>query len=137
LAWAFLAGLLGLSGTSCAKKSEERQAVYPVRGRVLFPGRAVAGAVIVFHPRDNSGPATPNPSGQVEADGAFSLGTYEAGDGDPAGRYTITISLRQSADGLDDGPNLLPIRYGRVTTSGLHAVVKDRVNDLPPIRLKN
>lgn len=33
----------------------------------------------------------PSPRGRIDAQGAFSLGTYQAGDGAPAGAYRVVV----------------------------------------------
>jgi hypothetical protein len=119
---------VALGCCSCAQE-EERRAVYPVRGRILFQGRAAAGVRVAFHPRDSSGEEL-IPAGQTDEGGWFSLTTYAAADGAPAGRYTVTVQGPQPDGGS------LPVRYARATTSGLHAVIQEGRNQLPPLQLK-
>jgi hypothetical protein len=65
--------------------------------------------------------------GKVEADGTFLLSTYSRFDGVPAGEYTLTVTW--SVPPIDEttgkpGPNKLPERYSKVTTSDLRVEIK-------------
>jgi hypothetical protein len=79
------------------------------------------------------------PRGQVEADGTFTLTTYEAGDGAPAGEYQVTVEwwLASGKPGDDRPPaNRLPARYARAETSKLTARIEPGTNRLAAIELK-
>jgi hypothetical protein len=121
--------VIALGCCSCVTEEEHRP-VYPVRGRLVCQGRPVAGVQVTFHLRDDSSAPVPVPTGQTDEGGWYTLSTYAAADGAPAGRYTVTVHGQQ-ADGRP-----LPVRYARATTSGLHAVVKEGTNQLPAFEVK-
>jgi hypothetical protein len=104
-----------------------RKAVHPATGQVFFDGAAVHGAYIALHQVD---PKTEKSSliadAISEADGRFTLSTYKAWDGAPAGEFTVTVTQREapSVDRGRPGINRLPERYGSVKTSPLKTAVK-------------
>jgi hypothetical protein len=109
-----------------------RKAVHAVRGKVYFEGSPAPDAQVVFHYVDpakkkliRAGDAL------VEADGTFTLSTYAAFDGAPAGEYVVTITWREPQyDALGrPGPNRLPDRYAATETSGLRVQVRSGPND--------
>jgi hypothetical protein len=110
--------------------------VYPVTGQVLFEGRPAAGAVVQFHPLDQSDKDAPVPVGQVGPDGRFRLTTYVHDDGAPHGRYAVTVFWAVPAKGGDDFDRILvPRRFLNPVTSGLTAEVPERAVELPPFLL--
>lgn len=132
---------LVVAGMLCGAVSCQRRdidPVYPVRGKVLFHGKAAQGARVTFVPRDRSGPQAPRPNAAVEADGTFHLSTRLAYDGAPAGRYAVTIVYLSPAKKIDDenaGPDLLRGKYRDPNTTPLEVEVKPAENELPPFKL--
>ena len=119
--------------SSCGGKRK----LYPVRGQVFYMGQPAAGALVVFHPADGKDLQAPKPSGQVGADGSFTLSTFAPNDGAPAGPYKVAI-VWVSGDKIDENgelPNRLPPQYANVETSGLQAEVKEGPTDLQPFQL--
>lgn len=114
--------------------SDSRQPVFPVQGSVVFSGKPPTGAQVVFHPVGKSGIDAVRPSGQVDAEGKFSLTTFKAGDGAPAGDYEVTVEQWVSKN---DNPavNMLPARYLLTRTSGLRATVAAAENEIPTFKL--
>ena len=125
--------LLVLTGCS------SREATYPVAGVVRFEDGAPApfGAVEFRH--RHSGRIA---RGQIDAQGRFTLGTFVAGDGAPAGPYQVIViqSVRpdrtlvvpsddptEGSDPVDHDhrapPKLAAPRYADYATSPLEAVV--------------
>lgn len=84
--------LIGLGGACLGCGSDWQAATYPAAGRVTINGEAPVGAVVELRP---TGPQADErnsrPWGIVTDDGAYSLTTYETGDGAPAGEYVFTI----------------------------------------------
>ena len=133
--WLPLRGLL-LSALLLVTSCSGSRAVYPVTGKVLFQGRPAVGAVVQFHPQDQSDANPVVPVGQVGADGSFRLTTYAHEDGAPAGRYVITVFWGVPSKGGDDFQRILvPGRYMSPATSGLTAEVPRQATDLPPFQL--
>jgi hypothetical protein len=112
-----------------------RKPTHPVDCRVVYRGKPLAGAYVVFTsviPKSVKEPAPPRADGFSSADGTVPLSTYQAGDGVPAGEYTVTIVLRKPL--LDDkgnpGKNMLPEAYSQADTTPLKAVIKHGDNQL-------
>ncbi len=138
--------LLGLATASllCAACGSDsgRQPVYPVQGRVLFNGKPVSRALVVFHAEGEEAKKAPRPHAQTRADGSFVLTTYAGEDGAPAGNYVVTVECwetnlsRKAREGESDPPvNYLPGPYCRPQTSGLRTQVRQQPNQLPAFRL--
>ncbi len=132
-----LAAVLALS---CG--NDGRRRVFPVHGQVLYEDKPTPGALVIFHPLNDSDPQAPRPVARVGADGSFAPTTYRADDGAPAGEYAVTVVWVKEVDNQDapreeqrEPRNLLPDRYGKPDTSGLRVQIKEGRNDLPPFRL--
>jgi hypothetical protein len=138
LGWGGICVLVCLC-SACSKS--DRTPVYPARGQVLFEGEPIPHALVVLHPVNADNKEAPRPQGKVNADGAFTLSTYDAGDGAPAGEYAVTVqwllSPASKGKSYEDSPpvNRLPARYARPQTSGLRIQIAQGSNDLPVLRL--
>lgn len=114
---------------------------HPVRGQVVFDGQPVAEAVVVFHPKTEPTAPVPKSLAYTDAEGRFELTTLKTKDGAPAGDYAITVELKElrqvGEEGVRDGRNLLPERYGRPDSSGFSYRVVDGANDVPPLKIEN
>lgn len=85
---------------------------YSVTGVVTYNGSAVEGASIGFVPEEAGKPSA---FGRTDSDGTYTLTTYEADDGAPAGAYTVTVTkfevvaTAQQGSGTDESdPNYVP-----------------------------
>lgn len=130
--WALVLAVWVMAG--CTGRESKRVKVYPVRGSVFFNGMPAAGAVVRVHGAGGEVLSR----GVVQKDGAFSLTTYEAEDGVPAGHYRVSVYWRRPvAEGERDGPSLIPERYSRPESSGLEVEIKPGGdNALSPFHLK-
>ena len=83
----FLAASLGaiLLVAGCSG-GDGRVPVYPVMGQVTVGGEVPEAALVVLYPAQGGGENELRPSAKVNQDGSFTLTTYEADDGAPAGR---------------------------------------------------
>lgn len=129
---------VAVSFTGCGDY-ENRQPVFPVEGTVSFEGRPAAGAFVVFHPKNASVPEPLHPSAHVDQNGQFKLTSYDAGDGAPAGDYTVTVQWRQLVrDGQDVvlGPDVVPAQYSRPESTVLQAKVVEGPNSVPQILIR-
>ncbi len=135
LAAGLLAAGLALSSLSCGTSGDKP--VYPVRGQAFFQGKPMAGALVLFQPVNDPDPRAPRPRGRVDKEGAFTLSTYKANDGAPAGDYVVTIDWRQHIPGRDNGggPGLMPPNYATLNGSPLRATVRPETNQLPPFAI--
>lgn len=91
----------------------------PVRGRVLVDGKPLSSGSVMLQPK--AGPAA---RGQIGADGAFELGTYQPGDGVRPGLAAVRVTSVASVQATPDqeqppGKSLIPQRYADFATSGL------------------
>lgn len=87
----------------------------PVKGKVIYQGKPVKDAVVMFFPADD---VVGNPGiAKTEADGAYQLTTYETGDGAVPGKHTVTVQLFNA-------PISLPGKYGSRETTPLTFIVE-------------
>ena len=132
----FLAGIAGCGSS----QDPNRLRVFPAKGQITFPGKPVGGAFVVLHPKAATGSEVVRPRGNVSEDGTFSLTTYDANDGAPAGEYKVTVELHnlvKRANGdVSLGPNIVPKQYGNPKTSPLTVRIAEGENSLPSIILK-
>lgn len=132
-----------LSG--CAKQEFQnlRQPTHAVQGQVTLDGKPVANATIVFKPVDAAKfKWREQPQAKSDAEGRFTVFTYEANDGAPAGDYKVGIAVLAAAE--EEGSDQvrrekaavkIPARYGDAATSGLTAKVEAKPTELPPFEL--
>jgi hypothetical protein len=108
--------------------------VFPVSGQVSYEGKPAAGAKVFLYPVE---PAQNSviPHGIVEDDGTFRISSYGRDDGAPAGRYNATVVWTKPASGDEDGPTLIPLRYGDPKTANLPVEIKGQPNELSPFNL--
>jgi hypothetical protein len=91
---------------------------------------------VIFHPSNEADPQAVRPAGRVGADGSFTLTTYAAGDGAPAGDYTVVVIWTEGGSLKKVAPrDLLAGRYNTTAVSPLRAHVEAAKNDLPPFEL--
>jgi hypothetical protein len=128
--------LLAAAGLCAAVAGcEGRPRTVPVRGRVTYQNRPLAGGTVTFVPFA-PGPAS---VGTIQPDGRYALTTFLPGDGAVPGRYAVmvvavaptTYRLPEEAPGPD--MLLVPRKYASHRTSGLTRDVGpgDNVIDLP------
>jgi len=143
-----LPAALGCSGGDPAG----RVAVHPARGRVLYRGKPLADALVVFRPEATAaGPAgagVPQPTGRTDAEGNFLLHTYLGDDGAPAGPYLVGVTVSPAfsetrnvmrKDAAEPVPravaDAVAARYADPGRSGLKAEIKPAENAIPAFRL--
>jgi hypothetical protein len=117
-----------------------RKAVYPVRGRVLdAAGKPAEGVLVIFHPVGDEDDDPNKPRGYTDAEGYFSLTTYEQGDGAPEGNYAVTVEWRprkKTPFGAEPADKLAG-RYNNPRTTPFSGIrVTPETRELPPLRLK-
>ena len=121
-------------------KGQEQTKVYPVKGSVFADGKPAERAQVIFHPLGDAEPKRQTASGEVAADGSFSLSTYTAGDGAAAGDYAVTVSWPSGSSPIggdsESGPDRLGNRYSNRETSGLKATVNEAPTEVPRFDLK-
>jgi hypothetical protein len=119
----FAMALLVLS-MGCGGSDVNRKATFPVKGKVTAPG---SGIQIECHPV--AGLDTQNPTvsrTECDAEGTFSISTYTAGDGVPAGDYILTFVWQEFniMSRNYGGPDKLKGRYADAAKSTVKVTVK-------------
>ncbi|MGL4421047.1 MAG: hypothetical protein ACRCZF_10315 [Gemmataceae bacterium] len=133
---------LVLSVLAIAGCSDGKLKVYPVSGTVLYNDQPLAGVDVAFHAVDPKNAVSYPPHATTDANGKFSLMSYVADDGAPAGEYTVAIAVAVEVAGADDGGDQtkkitfqVPAKYQRKETSGLQVSIKPQPNVLEPFKL--
>ncbi len=84
-----------LSGCKDEPRGGPRVVTIPVSGVVTVDGKPQGQIAIRAEPVNGPTPTNSTPSTFTEADGKFSLTTYETGDGVPVGEYKLTFKWGQ------------------------------------------
>jgi hypothetical protein len=123
---------------SACGKANGRKPVFPVEGRILYEGRPLAHAFLVFHPVNDAGPQLTRPTATAENDGTFAPTTYEAADGAPAGEYAVTVEWYRppTRDDVAPGPNQLPALYSKPASTPFKIRIVEGTNRLEPFQIK-
>ena len=118
---------IGPAFAGCAKQEFQnmRQPTYPVQGQVTLDGKPVANATIVFKPVDAAKfKWREQPQAKSDAEGRFTVFTYIANDGAPAGEYRVGIAVLGGGDDeggdqvrRDTSAAKVPARYADASTS--------------------
>lgn len=87
----------------------------PVRGTVTYDGKPVEGAEIGFYPSD--GGSGNVGGGTCDANGNYSLTTFETNDGARPGEYDVVVQLF-------DRPISIPAKYASEQTTPLTAKIE-------------
>jgi hypothetical protein len=123
-AWTGVSGFTLLWCAACSSPppppDPDRKATFPVSGRLLLDGEPLAGVTVVFHRRSAAGVKQTYSYGKTDATGGFKLSTYEAGDGAPAGRYTVTV-VGETDAAVRGAEALCPSQYVRAGIRGYGA----------------
>jgi hypothetical protein len=129
-----------------------------VHGKVLFEGRPMSRALVVFHRLDGTGQEGAKPRAIAEPDGSFKVFTRLADDGAPAGEYAVTVSwkknpeprssrvitskeVRRQVNAARQAEKKMlreiayPARYQNPGTSGLRVRVEPKLNELTSFNL--
>src|SRR5579872_832601 len=84
-----------------------------VRGKVLYQGKPIKGAVVALHPKGSDSDSPLNPTGITDDVGVFTLSTQKD-SGAPAGEYVVTIVWL-----AEPAPPTKPIKKPMGTQEGL------------------
>lgn len=130
--------------SGCGSDGADRPATYAVSGPVTLDSKPLAGVAIQFVPIDTNGRSA---TGKSNADGNYSLFTFEDGDGAIPGEYkVVVISPGSSSDAkvpekgggsqpVSAGPKL-PDKYRSPNMTDIKVTVTDSDNTIP-IELKS
>jgi len=114
-----------------AEPVSQRPKVVPARGMIRFNGKPLEGARVTFA-HITAGVSS---YGVTDAEGKFTLTTFQPGDGAAPGKYNVGVIKAQEPErhGAKDAPPifrsggapharwLIPQRYGNPANSGLNA----------------
>jgi hypothetical protein len=132
----------------CSHHQDNRPKLVPVHGVVRLNGKAVDGARVDFH---NATSEKPSAYATTDAEGKFTLTTYENGDGATPGKYRIAVTKAQEAGrheqktappvfrGGGGAPKpkwLIPHQYSNPNTSNLTRDIEDGENPEIVLELK-
>ena len=147
--------LSGIFLLGCSSQPDDRPARVPVRGVVKYKGKPVEKANVVFSP---IAAGQPGAGAITDANGEFTLKTFEDADGAVPGKYQVgvsraTIDFSQVEEVVEDpdmppedynpfGPppktiQELPKKYLSAPTSGLTYEVKDGSENFAEFDLKD
>ena len=131
-----LVALVLVSGAivGCGKAKQPWEKVVPASGIIVYEGKPLGGAQIMLIPEDEKVPASVRPSATSADDGTFQIGTYSHKDGAPEGGYKAVV-LHYPVVGKKDnpsvGPNDLPAKYAKPTTTDLRVEVTAKNSSSP------
>lgn len=113
-------------GCGSAPRGGPREATYPIVGLVVIDGEPQEQVQVICHAEGDS-KVPMNSAAYTDKAGAFSIGTYESGDGAPAGSYKLTFmwGAINLMSGRYSGPDKLNDRYSDPATSEFVAKVVD------------
>jgi hypothetical protein len=123
-------GLLLASASGCSRPKNKwalaRPPVYRTTGRVTWNGVPASGAVVVLSSKAHNLAAV----GNADADGRFTLTTWDVGDGGVAGEHLVGVEKSEIVGHLADGSpirvNVMPPKYLNPETSGLKATIVEQ-----------
>ena len=109
---------------SCSEppRGGPRLPTFPLTGIVFVDGVPAEGVTVECFPKPG-GKFRRVISGRTNADGQFSISTYEQGDGIPEGEYTLTFKWEKAA-GFAKAKDRLKGRYANPKTSKFTITVK-------------
>lgn len=123
---------------SSCEQGPATKPVFPTQGKILFEGKPITPATVVFHPVNSA--QKERPAGKTRQDGVYKLSTYGDKDGAPPGEYIVTVTWTPAINKPDGdsepGPNKLPTKYSKPETSDLKAKIVEGGNDIETFDLK-
>jgi hypothetical protein len=145
--WLCAASLVALVSAFAAGCGPSIEPVFPIKGKLLVKGAPAAGARLILHPVGGSERLQKlRPHGECDANGEFTLGTHDEGDGVPLGTFKVTVVWPAPAptgppadpEMVAAGPDQLGGKYAheRPQESPLEVTIVAGQRELPPLDLK-
>ncbi len=112
-----------ISGCSSPPDGPPRLKTTPVTGVIHVDGTPAVALTVECHPQEGADTIKHPVSAMTDAEGKFSVGMYEAGDGLPQGTYKLTfmwtemMTRRDKLNGAYDSPKTSTIEANVVTGS--------------------
>lgn len=120
------AGLLACLVVSLVGCGDGRPAIVPAKGRVYMNGEPLTGYVGFVRVEPVGTRAA---SGEIsEADGSFTLTSFEVGDGCVPGTHPVAVIVNTTMG--EELVSLIPEHYSDSSTSGLQITVGDDAGEL-------
>jgi hypothetical protein len=130
--WLLAAGCL-LLASGCEKNAFP---IAPASGRVIFNGKPLAGAHLLFQPVPAAGQieAGPESVGETDAEGRFTLTTIEPeSKGATVGKHRVSVTIQEEENrfggGGEDGATAEPANY---TLPQRYRLGTELVVEIPP-----
>lgn len=108
----------------CSSDVPGRPKPVPVDGKLLWEGKPVEGATVVFMPEDHGFAA----AGRTDSEGRFRVQTFNKDDGAVPGKFKIAVrkfEFLYPPGGGEIEQQLLPLVYCNPVKSGLTATIED------------
>lgn len=115
-----------MQGAGCGRSGDLPPTV-PVTGTVTYQGAPLPNAQVTFYPEGGERPA----AGTTDANGAYSLTTFNSNDGAVPGGHTVTVTAYDSSFEGASLTSLIPERYGDSLTSPLQVTVGNERTEIP------
>ncbi|WP_337173417.1 hypothetical protein [Paludisphaera sp.] len=110
--------------------------LHPASGKVIVDGEPASGVLVRLRPADDPDSLdAPVPFGTTDDEGVYVLGTREAGDGAPVGRYKVTLFWPDRPLGLQPAEDLLGGVYAVADRSTLEATIAEGEQVIPPFEV--
>ena len=98
-----------------------------VNGNISYQGTALESGSVTFFPVDGGKHAV----GMITKDGAFTLSTYESGDGAVIGKHKVVINVSyEGPDGVPNSVPRIPKKYFDLKTTPLTVNVTENDNSI-------
>ena len=132
---ALLAATFGPWLSGCGAKGDH-VACYPVSGQVLVGDKPADGVMVKFYNAKNpKNVDAPQPYATTDADGKFSLSTFDPGDGAPADDYIVILLWPVGPPGPSFPKDRLGNAYTNPDTTPFKATIAKGETRLEPFRI--
>ncbi len=126
---------------ACGSEPESSLKLFPVRGKLSVDGKPADGAIVTLWAINPAVKFDRVPTGYVQPDGTFAVGTTGADDGVPVGEYEVSVAwLPPDARHIFQTTGKIPAsliarKYNDPKKSGLKLIVKEEDNIVPEWQL--
>jgi hypothetical protein len=118
LTFAFLIGCGGDAG---------RPKLGRVSGKVTYKGQPVTKGIVSFIPRGGPGSETgQSATGEIGADGSYTLTTFDPGDGAVLGEHTVLVSAREEDPAIKGRGMPIPDASGKINIKPAKSLVPEK-----------